>query len=621
VRIDQVVFGYRDGHRRLAGSVELDHEAGSLLLGATDARVGAEVNRLVTALALPSADRYALSVTWPAPDAGRPGAVWAHTLLLTPEQIAEIDDGWSLMRAFRPPSRETLYSYSSQLAFDPSAAESAAPTVEPDLLLELVTAAVHPEGIAVVPHSDLDAGEAALVALWTAAWPALRARLGFRTRDRFKATPNAGFVCIARRVTGMLSPPPLSPLASEASAWERRIAAWDPRLRHFLREFGPAEKPDLGRLASLASLFELVDGALVRPAVDQLAREYPKPQAGHVLKLALLGPAPSWWKVAEIELIKALLAARTRAFDPVALSLDERLRRAVSAGKLAALLDAGAADAPAEMRALLVEAIAATADPSVVLTSLREDPDLGEQVLRAAPGVLEDAALWRAANEAEVQSLARRRNLSSEALDAALEAGCLRELAHALSFGTLLRRAVAGGFIRRLLKASRHERDVAASAFTGDGGEELRLELAAAGGDAGSRTDLLAALERTRSRPDETWLRVAADLLAASDRRSRRDVLEVVFGPLHHAMTDDRLPHELWHSIDPVLPEAHDPALRLRRLLVGLAREDEWPRASLERALRDSGPYIAEIRHDVEKDDPLWKPLKHAVKAIRDLTR
>jgi hypothetical protein len=86
-------------------------------------------------------------------------------------------------------------------------------------------------------------------------------------------------------------------------------------------------------------------------------------------------------------------------------------------------------------------------------------------------------------------------------------------------------------------------------------------------------------------------------------------------------MTDDRLPRDLWSSLDPVLPDAHDPALRLRRLLVRLAREEEWPRASLERALRDGGPYIAEIRHDVEKEDPLWKPLRDAIKAIRDLTR
>jgi hypothetical protein len=620
VRIDQIVFGYRDGHRRLAGSVELDRDAGSLLLGATDARVSAEVGRLVTALALPSADRYALSATWPAPEAERPGAVWAHTLLLTPEQLAGIDQGWSLVRAFRRPTRDTLDSYGSQLAFDPGAAGSAGPTVESSLMIDVISAALNPDGIAVVRHSDLGAGEAALVALWTAAWPALRVRLAFRTRDRFKATRNAGYICVARRVTGMLSPPPSSQLPSEDSAWGRRIAAWDPQVRRFLREFGPAEKPHIDRLTSLASLFELVASALVRPAVDHLAREYPKPQAGRMLKVALLGSAPSWWKVTEIEVLTALLAARTPAFDPEALNLAERLRQAISASGLAALLDAGA-DAPPKMRALLVEAIGATAHPAVVLTTLRNDRDFGEEVLRSAPSLLEDPELWRAANEAEVRAFARRSNLPNQALDAALEGGRLREIADALSVATLLRRAVVGGFIRRLLTALNHDGDVAAAAFTGDGGDELRLELAAAGGDAGPRTDVLAALEHTRSRPDETWLRVAADLLAASDRRSRRDVLEVVFGPLHHAMTDDRLPRELWRSLDRVLPDAHDPALRLRRLLVELAREEQWPRATLERALRDGGPHVAEIRHDVEKDDPLSKLLKDAVKAIRDLTR
>src|SRR3712207_8429860 len=52
---------------------------------------------------------------------------------------------------------------------------------------------------------------------------------------------------------------------------------------------------------------------------------------------------------------------------------------------------------------------AATEDASAVLATLRKNPDLGEQVLRAAPTVLEDPQLWRGASATEVRALARRR--------------------------------------------------------------------------------------------------------------------------------------------------------------------------------------------------------------------
>jgi hypothetical protein len=96
---------------------------------------------------------------------------------------------------------------------------------------------------------------------------------------------------------------------------------------------------------------------------------------------------------------------------------------------------------------------------------------------------------------------------------------------------------------------------------------------------------------------------VAVSVLNRTGKKRRGRVLEVVFGPLHHAVTDDRLPHDLWSELGRIAPPASDPALRLRRMLINEARDGDWPRETLERALRGGGPYIKELKTELSADD------------------
>jgi hypothetical protein len=119
-------------------------------------------------------------------------------------------------------------------------------------------------------------------------------------------------------------------------------------------------------------------------------------------------------------------------------------------------------------------------------------------------------------------------------------------------------------------------------------------------------------------RQDSLWLRAAVELLVAHGHSNQLGaVLQTVFGPLHHAMTDDRLPRDTWTKLDPVLPKATDPALRLRRLLLDVGRRDQWGASEMRRAVRDAGPYATELRHNAEQDDTLQTVLKAVSKAVK----
>ena len=52
-------------------------------------------------------DYYALACTWPAPEMGRPGCVWTHTLLIGTELLAQLCRPEALLSLFRRPSLQS----------------------------------------------------------------------------------------------------------------------------------------------------------------------------------------------------------------------------------------------------------------------------------------------------------------------------------------------------------------------------------------------------------------------------------------------------------------------------------------------------------------------------------
>ena len=198
--IDQALLGYDRGHRLLASSLELprDAEAALVALSDTDVRHG----RRLTGMPMTSCDRYTLIATWPAPDAGRPGAVWAHALLIDTNAFHKfrISD---LVALLRPPRHGApSSSYSQPL---PVRRVQRRPTPPPEHEIYLCARALYASK---VPHAhvkDPQAAEDAVLALWSAQWPALQARFSFALRSASYRSRQPLDLLV---LTGEGSPPP-----------------------------------------------------------------------------------------------------------------------------------------------------------------------------------------------------------------------------------------------------------------------------------------------------------------------------------------------------------------------------------------------------------------------------
>lgn len=622
---EQLVFGYRDGHRRLGGSAELDKVAAGALLGATDASVGARTDRLITALPLPSVGFYALCGTWPAPEGGRPGAVWAHALLVPLDRLGDLTELETLASALRRPSPDALADFARPRELE---ADALRPPhfSDPVVLAQLLAAGTEPDGISAVVASDLGAGEAALFALWDSAWPNLRATLSFRTRERVKAAPQLGYLCVARRVTGMWRPQATATRSHAAavaeSRWIRELAAATGErsgrkrdLRAFLRAFGPEGPPRLARLVSLGELHELVRRGRAPAVARVLAAEHPKAADAPALKLALFGRRHAeWWDAAELDLILAVFGVGGRSFDLESLELSPRVRRLVGAGHALELIEVRPHRGSKRFTSILLAALVKEATPLLLCDVLGADLALGGEVARARPELLERTEPWSVATEEQAVALAAAVELSDRAIAAAVLAGRFSAVKPVIPLPTAALRLARAGELRALRRLFADR--VPAEAFAGEDAEELRIQLAAAGIETGSGADLLDALEARRDRIDEEWLRAAVHALACAGKKRQRAALEVVFGPLHRAITEDRLSHELSAELGKIAPPTHDPALGLHRLLVARARDEAWPAEALKRALRGSGPYPKELKAEVDGDDgdPFVAAAKAALK-------
>jgi hypothetical protein len=91
----------------------------------------------------------------------------------------------------------------------------------------------------------------------------------------------------------------------------------------------------------------------------------------------------------------------------------------------------------------------------------------------------------------------------------------------------------------------------------------------------------------------------------------------VVFGPLHRAISRDWLPQRDHEFPLSDLSDRRSASAGLRKRLIEVAHEEHWSEAALERALRDGGPDVANLRKELRKGDPLSAVLKAVLKSVR----
>jgi hypothetical protein len=127
LRFDQVVHGYRDGHRQLAGSLMLEVEAADTIALASDmlASRGLRADEdYITAYPLKGENKYVFARTWPAPEMSRPGCVWTHSLVFDYLTVSKIDDADVIRSLFRRPTVGTLSTFGTALTINIDACAS-----------------------------------------------------------------------------------------------------------------------------------------------------------------------------------------------------------------------------------------------------------------------------------------------------------------------------------------------------------------------------------------------------------------------------------------------------------------------------------------------------------------
>ena len=179
--VHQALFGYLDGHRLLETSIRLSsrdiYDLSAISDLATGVQLGADESYL-TGLTLQESRYFALIRTWPALEMPRPGCVWSHVLILTPEVLASQRDLGALNVLFvRPCSLKQRAQYGRALALSSGSQKSGAPSN----LIALVINSYYvgrpsPGGLSVSPALD-----SAVLAVWSQQWPKLRASFSFRT--------------------------------------------------------------------------------------------------------------------------------------------------------------------------------------------------------------------------------------------------------------------------------------------------------------------------------------------------------------------------------------------------------------------------------------------------------
>lgn len=609
-QVGQLVFGYDDGHRLLAGSVSLPPPDVSLLLGATDAPPHSDNEGLLTGLRLPGLDAYALCVTWSAPEISRPGAVWSHVLVLEDGLLTSLEEPLALLSLAQRPTPERLEKYAKPLDV-PNQLKS---IDRPDrtLLARYVSAAYGGSERHVVIEQDLTAAVAAIGLIWRNQWPSLRSHFSFRTRDSVRGDSAQADLVVARRIRGTKRP--LANQASQRWVFEVVTSILTPSatpLTAFIREFGPKDRPEPATYGSLARIYEMVSRGSTSSVRKTIEAHYPSPTSGTDLKRALFGHGePRPWSGSEVDRVLSLLGATTDAWDVQELQLADRTAKVLAETNPSAVSHAVASKPASSVRSSVVEALTVRSAPSNVPVFIGAHRDIVAEWVKGAPSVLEQQPAWVDLTPRDATWLLHViPDPTPRLLVAALRAGHVEAVREAAGpIATLRALASSGDFAlaKRVLATS--DRD---SLTATELSPREVLLAAAVWPRSEQRGRLLAALEREREDPDDVWLRTAVEVLASGKNPS--ESLPVVFGPLHESMTADRLPRECWQLLDPVLPPASDPALRLRRYLLHIAQTSEWPVDTFARAIRDAGPYTGELLHEFRDEDDWWVVAARAI--------
>jgi GTPase-associated protein 1, N-terminal domain type 1 len=592
--IDQALLGYDQGHRLLTASIKLPQESVATLVAVSDTDV--REGRRLAGVPLQDSDHYALLATWAAPEAGRPGAVWAHALLLPNAIFEKVDVEAIVQLLSRPDTDNPISAYSEPLTIERPSRPLARPTSH-DVFV--CAHALYASKGRVAHIEQAEAAEAAILALWSTQWPELQARCAFAVRStRHRSLAPFDILVLTGERSSRTRPSSddcwLEPLATELTEQTTpSITAW-------LTRFGPQEPPRTASVRALGRLWSDLAHGDVKGTAGRLSARYPTPEDHADLKRSVFGRECRWWSIPEIDRLVGLLCSGADAWDTTELEIEVRVAERAKAGQWSALISAVSTDTSAELRDALVAGLASAAVPEMLGALVQCDLRMASDLL-AQSSIGTDPDAWRGLDADSVASLlSTHRGVGSPEIAAALVAGQIAPVIKA-----------AG--VRATLKAIPHldKKTLSRIAKSTASKDLLRgadpheiLELAA----AGARVPVeqrVTALEALRHDVNAAWLSLAVETLIDD-----QEALDVVFGPLHAAAVSGGLTPQNVKRLETVLPKGKNVPQRLRALLLERARKQRWSRARLAQAARGAGSQADRLLDEVGPKDPLQKTIK-----------
>ena len=362
IRIDQALFGYREGHRLLQASRKFAPTTERSLLTLTDMsgpRMVEGFEEYISGYPVPGEESYAVVKTWYAPEMERPGCVWSHALIVQNEDIGKIADMASLLGLFqRPVYGETDYLDPYVRPVQPSTLMSRGITHQfsiPDAKALLAALYGKGEKPVVIPARDSRFLENLILRVWSQQWPALRTAFRFCTGSLssrafggqtfdLQVIPQKLLPELRRNPTEFVfQTVPAVEEVPDAEPWLLSgafdLAGSGETFRNFVWRYAEACAGGRTLYAKLGELFDYFDRPgfeLKETVLPEVARRvgevFPKPKCGKALKRELFGEANGSHLIGSgIDEGERLMQLGTctnwSTFDPIDLELRVRGRR------------------------------------------------------------------------------------------------------------------------------------------------------------------------------------------------------------------------------------------------------------------------------------------------------
>jgi hypothetical protein len=641
VEIDQLLFGYRDGHELLAASIEVNPRRQAELLPHADARFEDKSDHYLVGLPIQDLDAFMLTRIWPAPESPRPGAVWAHSFLIDLASLGAVDP-LVLVDHFRRPSSEDWDWYRKPLAIKSRDVGRRAKVAD-SLMFALCDVAYGENGRqAVVIWPEEQPAETALLALWRRLPASFRSGYSFRTRGRARTGESPYAIQVATQLAGR------SASQKMRVVWPEKLespklstvvladASRDPK-----HPLGAAIEHHASQPADAILLADVWPGITAEDpltVLDDLTTGRPAETASE-LAGALFGPLKGdWqlWKLPEGDRVVALLEASSSA--ELELLTPSRMSAAWDSQRKSTLL---LLDGRRHLDSLAAQFLLTSAVKELSIDELLtrvEDDELMYAASAEREDLLRETDFWirlERSSNSELRKWALIQAGPKVAGDLILGKcwGLLEEASNDPVVFESMVDSVARAYPKDLARwralMDRHTAQLVRLLRRKGGVSPEAIVLAAASlpQSALERVPVASWLKAgplIHERSDEVAFSAAARLIAATWRQGNeegRQLLIECYGPTHRALELNELSSGVARELQAALPErkAKSLAKRLNRVIVSSMESADWTESELSRALAPAGPEARRLVKLVSKKHPLRRRLEGVLKDLEGI--